>query len=168
MGRERIAKKVERLVKHLLILVVIDSAIWLIWSFIVGYLVTKIPLRTLDKKIVISTNAATAKKLDAFWKIRVWKDWVPELGSFFKDGTTKRNLQSLNHEGLVAFRRETCRAELAHYLFMVILPVFFFFNPSYLILAMVVYAVVANIPFILIQRYNRSRIDAIFARFADK
>jgi glycosyl-4,4'-diaponeurosporenoate acyltransferase len=53
---------------------------------------------------------------------------------------------------------ETRRAELAHWPILALGPVFFAWNPWWLALAMVGYAVVANVPCILVQRYNRARL----------
>ena len=52
--------------------------------------------------------------------------------------------------------RRRRRAELAHYPILAFGPVFFAFNPWWLALVMVGYAVVANVPCILVQRYNRA------------
>ena len=52
-------------------------------------------------------------------------------------------------------------AELAHVPILLLGPVFFAFNPWWLALVMVAYAIVANVPCILVQRYNRARLERI-------
>jgi hypothetical protein len=53
---------------------------------------------------------------------------------------------------------------LVHWLILGITPVFFFFNPPALIVAMVAYGFFANVPFIGIQRYNNGRAQRALAR----
>ena len=143
---------------------IIDSFVWLVWTFFIGFICSKLPKQFLDRNIVIPTSKKTASRIERYTKIRKWKDVVPEAGAFFKNGVSKKKLTGMSKEELVNFKRETKRAELAHYLFAAILPVFFLFNPFLMSIAMGVYALFANLPFILIQRFNRCRIDAILAK----
>lgn len=144
-----------------LFLVFFSSLIWIIWSVIIGFLVNKISVNNLKKLRLIRLSEATSLRIQRLTHIKSWKDWLPEAGAMFKGGKSKRNLASMSTRALRDLRLETLRAELAHYLFPLILPIFFVFNPWYLTLAMAVYAFFANFPFILIQRYNRSRLDRI-------
>ncbi len=56
---------------------------------------------------------------------------------------------------LEQFLRETRRAEVAHWLMLLCVPLFFLWNPPWARLVMVAYALAANLPCILAQRYNR-------------
>jgi len=151
-----------------LYLVLVDSLIWIIWSIIVGYLVNKISDTKLEELKLLPLSKYTASRIQTLTRIKFWKDALPEAGAMFKEGTSKRNLSSTSTEALNDLRLETLRAEFAHYLFPLILPIFFVFNPWYLSLAMVFYAFFANIPFILIQRYNRSRLESALLRRNNK
>lgn len=144
-------------------LVTIDSLIWLIWSLLMGFVSTRIPPQFFQRSVVIPVGDRTIDRLEKL-RIRKWKDVVPEAGAFFKGGISKKHLASQDVEGLISYRRETKRAEFAHYLFASILPVFFFFNPWYLMVAMCIYAVFANVPCILIQRFNRARIEILLKK----
>ena len=77
---------------------------------------------------------------------------------------SKRELGSLDDDGLEAFVRETRRAELGHWWAMACSPLFVLWNPPLASVLLVAYGVLVNLPFILIQRYNRLRIDALLAR----
>ena len=92
-------------------------------------------------------------------RIKAWKDAPPRgrarcsavasrSGASF--GTTVRTSSS--------FARETRRAERAHWAIVALSPVFFAWNPWWLATAMVGYGVVANVPCLLVQRYNRARL----------
>jgi glycosyl-4,4'-diaponeurosporenoate acyltransferase len=147
--------------KSLLLLVLIDSLIWILYSVIVGFSVTKLSIDSLRKFTLLDYGLMRTKALCETLKIKKWKDRVPEAGSMFKGGVSKRQLIGIANHDLERFAMETKRAEVAHYLFLLFSPVFFLFNPFFLGLAMVIYAIVANIPCILIQRYNRARIYSI-------
>ena len=57
---------------------------------------------------------------------------------------------------------ETIRAELSHLFLIIISPVFFFWNENriYGIICTILY-IAGNVPFLMIQRYNRPRIEKI-------
>jgi len=99
-------------------------------------------------------------------RIHRWKDRVPEAGALFDGGISKRELPARDTAGLELFVRETRRAELAHWWAMGCGPVFVLWNPPLAAGLLVGYGVVANLPFILIQRYNRFRTQALVARIA--
>jgi glycosyl-4,4'-diaponeurosporenoate acyltransferase len=96
--------------------------------------------------------------------IRRWKDRVPEAGAVFAGGTSKRRLPAPGRAGVEPFARETRRAERAHWLAMAGGPVAALWNPPAGVAAMVAYGVLANLPFIAIQRYNRARCLRVLAR----
>jgi glycosyl-4,4'-diaponeurosporenoate acyltransferase len=96
--------------------------------------------------------------------INRWKDLVPEAGDLFRGGISKSHLPSYDVAGLQLFARETRRAELAHWWAMGCGPVFVLWNPPLAAGLLVGYGVVANLPFIAIQRYNRLRVQALIER----
>ena len=97
-------------------------------------------------------------------RIHRWKDRLPDAGDLFSGGTSKRQLTAYDVAGLEAFARETRRAELAHWWALFCGPLFVLWNPPLAAALLVTYGVLVNLPFILIQRYNRFRIDALMDR----
>ena len=97
-------------------------------------------------------------------RIGRWKDKVPDAGDLFRGGVSKRHLPAYDEAGLQLFVRETRRAELAHWWAMCCGPVFVLWNPPLAAGLLVAYGVVVNLPFIVIQRYNRFRIQALAGR----
>jgi glycosyl-4,4'-diaponeurosporenoate acyltransferase len=93
-----------------------------------------------------------------------WKDSLPEAGDLFRGGISKRHLPAYDDAGLQVFARETRRAEMAHWWAMCCGPLFVLWNPPLAAGLLVAYGVVANVPFIVIQRYNRARIVALTGR----
>src|SRR5690606_31478651 len=98
--------------------------------------------------------------------IRRWKDRLPELGGTFRGGVSKRSLASRTTADLDRLVAETRRAELVHWAIPAITPLFLLWNPPALFAAMVAYAVVANVPCLVVQRYNRGRLQRVFDRRA--
>jgi glycosyl-4,4'-diaponeurosporenoate acyltransferase len=62
--------------------------------------------------------------------------------------------------------RETRRAELGHWWAMACSLLFVLWNPPLPAVLLMGYGVLVNLPFILIQRYNRFRTQAILERLS--
>jgi glycosyl-4,4'-diaponeurosporenoate acyltransferase len=97
--------------------------------------------------------------------VRLWKDKVPEAGELFKiNPFNKKRLVSKDEKYLERFLLETCRAEFSHLLPILFFPLCVFFNPPVGIWINLAYVLLANLPFIIIQRYNRIRFNRILKR----
>lgn len=59
---------------------------------------------------------------------------------------------------------ETQRAELTHWFLIPPAFLFFLWNPAWAGWVMVIYALVVNLPFIMIQRYNRPRLERVLKK----
>lgn len=99
-------------------------------------------------------------------QINRWKDKVPEAGGLFPGGVSKRRLPSRDLVGLKLFVRETRRAELGHWWALLCGPLFLLWNPPLASTLLVGYGVMANLPFIAIQRYNRARSQPLVERLS--
>jgi glycosyl-4,4'-diaponeurosporenoate acyltransferase len=99
-------------------------------------------------------------------RVHRWKDKLPDAGDLFRGGVSKRQLPSHDVAGLQLFVRETRRAELAHWWAMFCGPVFVLWNPPLAAALLVGYGVVVNLPFIVIQRYNRFRTQPLLERLS--
>ncbi len=96
--------------------------------------------------------------------IRSWKDKLPEKGDLFRGGFSKRHLVDRSTPHLRRFVAETRRAEMVHWSNMGAGPLFWIWCSPFLGGCMVVFGVVAHMPFITIQRYNRERLTSILGR----
>lgn len=89
-------------------------------------------------------------------KINKWKDFLPQhIG---KDGFSKDHLDDVSIEYIDEFILETCRGEwnhIANCLFAVIL---FLANSFGIALILTILLLLGNLPFAIIQRYNRFRL----------
>ena len=143
-------------------IVAADAAVWAGWSGIVGYAAHRLPDSRLDGDTALTRLRAWERGGRVYERIgiRRWKDGLPEFGAVFRGGVSKRTTGG----DLAAFVRETRRAELVHWAIPAVVPVFVLWNPWWLTLAMVAYAVGANVPCLLVQRYNRGRLLGIMHR----
>lgn len=95
------------------------------------------------------------------FKVKAWKDKMPEGSQFFSNTYNKRKLKDNSPETINEFIVEVNRAELTHWGILLTLPVVLLFNPRWTYKIHTLYAFAANIPFIIIQRYNRPRFVAL-------
>ena len=105
-----------------------------------------------------------ARRYERVLRIKRWKRLLPEAGDLFRGGFSKRRMLRHDRDYLERFVVETRRAELTHWLIMGAVPFFFLWNPWWLALAMLGYGIVANVPCLLTQRYNRARLLRMLAR----
>ena len=140
-------------------IVAVDAAVWAGWSAVVGYSAHRLPRARLahDGPLTRLRPWERQGRVYERFGIRRWKDRVPELGAAFRGGVSKRALGGRGTATLAEFAAETRRAELVHWAIPLVTPVFSLWNPPWLLGAMAAYAVVANLPCLVIQRYNRGR-----------
>jgi glycosyl-4,4'-diaponeurosporenoate acyltransferase len=147
-------------------LAVVDAVVWAGLSVGAGYLCHRLPARWLAGDRVPFRLLGLER--DGRWyerrlRIKRWKDRVPEAGDVFRGGFSKRAVRARDPAHLARFVVETRRAELTHWLLLAAAPFFFLWNPWWLGAVMVVYALVANVPCLVIQRYNRVRLVRVLA-----
>lgn len=93
-------------------------------------------------------------------KINKWKDFLPQhIG---KDGFSKEHIEDVSIEYLDKFILETCRGEWNHKMNCVFVVVLFWINGVTGVSVILSFATVAgNMPFAVIQRYNRFRLQKL-------
>lgn len=96
-------------------------------------------------------------------RVRAWKDRVPEAGGLF-GGFAKRKVPSRATEHLELFRRETIRAERVHWLILASTPLHLLWCDAAVFAGMAAFGVAFTVPFIVIQRSNRGRLDRLIER----
>ncbi|MFC2009799.1 glycosyl-4,4'-diaponeurosporenoate acyltransferase [Chloroflexota bacterium] len=98
---------------------------------------------------------------EGFFRLKSWKQKLPDGAAIFKGGFTKKHLKENSREYLREFIMETCRAELTHWIVFLFGFVFFIWNIWWVGIVMIIYAAIVNIPCIITQRYNRIRLRKI-------
>lgn len=98
------------------------------------------------------------------FRIRAWKDRLPDAATWFSGGFAKARMRQAAPEYLRRFIRETWRGELCHWTALAFTPLFFAWNPWWGDMIVTAYALSANLPCILAQRYNRIRLQRLIRR----
>lgn len=98
------------------------------------------------------------------FRIKAWKDRLPDAARWFEGGFAKGALSGKNREYLRRFICETWRGEVCHWVALGCAPVFFLWNPLWADAVMVGFGAMANLPCILVQRYNRARFQRLLPR----
>jgi glycosyl-4,4'-diaponeurosporenoate acyltransferase len=148
--------------------VALSSATWFLVSLVVGWVAVRWPAAALEPGPV--TRLRAWERSGATWqrrlRVRRWKDAVPEAGDLFAGGRSKRHIGGRSTEELQDYRRETVRAERVHWLILASTPLHALWCRPPLFAAMALFGVLFNAPSIVIQRYNRGRLDGVLARRA--
>jgi glycosyl-4,4'-diaponeurosporenoate acyltransferase len=143
------------------IIIAVNVVAWFAWSVGVGYVGHRLPI----ERFTVDSWLTKLRRFerDGRWyerrlRIKRWKDRLPEAGAFFGGGFSKRSVRRVD---LDRYLVETRRAETVHWAAMSLTPVFAIWNPPWAMVAIVVYALAANGPCLLVQRYNRARLVRI-------
>lgn len=143
------------------ITLLIDCLAWALFHVIAGY----VAWRTPDALLAADKGLFRFRRWEQqggfyreFLRIHRWKGFFPEAGGFFPGGFSKKQLESRKPDYMETFVRETRRGELSHWLSMLPAPLFFLWNDWRIGIGMLVYALVVNLPFIAINRFNRARL----------
>jgi len=99
-------------------------------------------------------------------RIKKWKRLLPDGIGVFKGGFKKKHLENAGAAYLERCILETCRAEFTHWVILVLAPIFFVWNEWWIGLIMVAYGLATNVPCIIAQRYNRMRLQGMYARYS--
>jgi glycosyl-4,4'-diaponeurosporenoate acyltransferase len=144
-------------------MVLLDIAVWGGWSAVVGYAAHRRPASSFarDGWLYRPRRIERGGRLYERFGIKRWKDRLPEAGALFTGGFSKRTVRTRDRAQLARFVVETRRAEWTHWTIMLITPVFLLWNYWWVEFVMVAYALAANVPCLVVQRYNRARLTRL-------
>lgn len=90
--------------------------------------------------------------------IKHWKDRLPDMSRIMPD-MVKKKMTAAKAQGMDVLIAETCVAECVHWVLVILsLGIFFFWHGVWAVVFWLVYNILGNLPFIIIQRYNRPRL----------
>jgi glycosyl-4,4'-diaponeurosporenoate acyltransferase len=97
--------------------------------------------------------------------IRKWKTKVPDMSRLLGDMLKKEVAPDDSAAGVDALVKETCVSECVHWLLIAAtVPILLCWKKWVAVVFYAVYNLLGNLPYILIQRYNRPRLMALAAR----
>jgi glycosyl-4,4'-diaponeurosporenoate acyltransferase len=148
--------------------VIIDIIAWFIIHMAVVMVIVRIPITHFDSGGFLYRLRRWEKGGDLYrriFRVKKWKELAPDGAALLKDrGFPKKRLKSTDESYLRLFLMETCRAELTHWIIMGFAPFFFLWNRFFVGLIMILYALLENLPLIMVQRYNRHRLIRVIEK----
>lgn len=146
------------------ITILIDVIAWFIIHVGVSYLMSRQSLTSFNHNSWLYRKRnweRNGKFYEKFFRLKSWKRRLPDGAAIFKNGFRKKRLKGTDKNYLDSFIRETCRAELTHWIVFLFGPLFLIWNLWWVGIVMILYATIANVPCIITQRYNRIRLQRI-------
>jgi glycosyl-4,4'-diaponeurosporenoate acyltransferase len=143
--------------------VFIDFVAWFIIHIVVVAIMVRIPTKHFNPNHWLYRGRKWERNGDIYqevFKIKKWKKHLPDGARILgRLGFSKKQLRETSTGYFEAFLIETCRAELTHWIIILFAPFFFLWNRPGVGLFMIFYALLENIPCIMVQRYNRYRFE---------
>jgi len=133
--------------------VVLDSIAWAVIQPTIAYFLIRLPTSAFDPGwwLFQTRNWERGGTIYAsLFLVKRWKSLLPSGGTVFEGGFSMRHIVSRRKEYLEHWIRETCRAELTHWIALIASGLF--------------YAVLVNMPCVIVQRYNRPRLAGMLYR----
>ncbi len=144
-------------------IVVLNIAGWLVIQLGLAWLFLQMPENWFQPRGVWAWERR-GHFYETFFLVRYWKGWLPDAARWFSGGFAKSVLLEKNPDYLRRFVCETLRGETCHWLAIACTPLFLLWNPWWGLWVNLAYALVANAPCILVQRYNRARFLGLLAK----
>jgi len=142
---------------------------WPVIHIVIGKIFLGLPVHYFERDGFLYAERSWERDGEVYRRglmVRSWKSWLPD-GAPWLGGFSKKRLAGHDPEYLGRFLAEARRAELAHWCMLACLPLFFLWNPLWACGVMTLYGVGANLPCIVVQRYNRIVLTRLMRRAED-
>lgn len=140
---------------------VIYIAVLGVLSFIIGRLLPKGWFHA--DKFPYKTAAGEQKIYQAL-RVKSWQSKVPDMSRLFRHIMPAKKMTAETVADIPRMLEETCVAELTHTLLSIMGLAMLWLWPGWGgIIVTIIYILLGNVPFIIIQRYNRPRLQRLYA-----
>ncbi len=149
---------------EVILLVSVNILAWLVIHLSVPWIFTRMPaawFRPEGRLFRPRLWEGDGRVYQSLFRVRRWKGLLPDGAALFRGGFRKKTLRSRDPVYLERFRVETCRGEAVHWTVLAAAGLFFIWNRPAAGAAMVAYGTAANLPCIIVQRYNRLRLGRV-------
>lgn len=147
-----------------------SAALWVVWSLLIGGVANRLPDRLLqthgEPRRPPGADAAGGSAEGDGLRIHSWKRWIPDAGAALPGGVRKATLVRRDPRALRRLMVETRRAELVHWALWPAWILTALWLPPPGVLVNLAFATFFNLPCLLLQRYNRRRLERILWRMA--
>ena len=138
-----------------------NAVIFFIFSALISFLAGRMPESTYFYKRWLYKERSWeegGRLYDRLFGVRRWKAKLPEMSDFLKFTFSKKHLKSTDDNYLARFVMESCRSEWTHWTIIFSSLLFLLWNEFIPAFKIILMAITLNLPYIIIQRYNRPRI----------
>lgn len=147
--------------------IILDILSWIIFHLSIGYWSSKISIEKFDPDRWYYRSHPWEKNGEIYQKlfrVKDWKRYIPSGAAVYKGAYEIKHLGETTIENLRLWIKESCRSEFCH--IMMILPGFSFFLWNDIATGwwMVAYAFANNLVPIIMQRYNRPRVQKLLKK----
>lgn len=101
---------------------------------------------------------------DRVFHVKDWKAKLPDISEFLKWRFSKKHLGKVNDNYLGIFLIESCRSECTHWMIIFSTILFSLWEDLLTVMGMFLFACILNLPYIIIQRYNRPRLRRLLEK----
>lgn len=142
----------------------IDIVAWAFFHIAISFFTLNLPAAFFEKTPFLYRTSSWERD-GRIWQekfhIKRIANYIPDGSQILGAGFDKKTLKQSNMAYFDEFVLETKRAEFTHWLSILPAGLFFMWNPAWMGWAMVIYALGFNLPIIMLQRYNRPRLERI-------
>lgn len=152
-------------------IIIIDIVLWAAIHMIVAFGATQMKADRFNPDSWLYRQKKWEKNEHLYtriFRIKQWKEFLPDGAAWFSGGFAKKNLQEKSSDYFQVFIKETCRGEFTHWIVLGFSPIFFLWNYTWAGFIIIGYAIIANVPCIIAQRYNRIRFQRILTRMSER
>jgi len=132
-----------------------------VFSAIITYLSNRMPARLYSSDSWLLRQREWEKRGEFYqrvFRVKHWKKLLPELGDIVKSVFPKKRIKEYTREYLQKYIFESCKSEVTHWSIIFSAFLFFLWSEFQPAVMIVIIAIILNLPYIIIQRYNRPRI----------
>lgn len=137
-----------------------DLFVFIMLSIALTLVAEKLPAKFYDHKNWLYRERRWeegGKIYERMFFVKRWKPYMPEISDVLFTRFSKKHLQKSDSQYLKMFLLESCKAELTHWV-IILSSVFFLCWGIGTMLRFLLLAVLLNLPYIIMQRYNRPRL----------
>jgi len=143
-------------------IVILNVLLWPVIQVALAWGFTRMPVCWFNPPATPAFESAVFH--EKFLWIKHWKNLLPDGADWIGGAFNKSQLRATDREYLHRFIIESWRGELCHGCALLFVPVFFLWNPWWGNCVILAYALIANLPCLIAQRYNRIRLRHLLAR----
>ena len=151
--------------------IIFDILVWICFHLGIGYRYSQLPIERFDprdRKYLPRKWEKNGEIYQRLFKVKAWKSIIPSGAKMYKGAFEVKRLPKVTPAYLKLWIKESCRAESCHWVMMLPGGLFFLWNTVEVGWWMVIYAVLNNLVPIIMQRYNRPRIQKLLAKVEKK